>query len=194
MSDLESTGPPGPLWRLEAGEDASLAVPVEGDLVGWSATAVVRERPGGPLVYAFPAADVALELASPDPPLPAAVRLTLPGSVSHGLASVLATGWWFVQLVGPDGARQVVSGLLLMSVDGPTGTPPPLPDPDGSPVGVLVAEAVAAAIGTAVPAAVATAVGPAVGVAVDVHVADPTPHPAYDDMPSPVLWYRNALI
>lgn len=190
MSDLETTGPPGPSWRLEAGEDTELLVPAEGDLVGWSATAAIRERPGGPLVYALPAEHVAVEPASPDPPLPAQVRLTLPGGVSRALAATLATGWWFVRLAGPGGARQVTSGLLLMSVEGPDGVPTPLPDPDGSPVGVLVAEAVAAAV----PPAVATAVGPVVGAAVGAHVADTTPHPAYDDMPSPVLWYQNAKV
>jgi hypothetical protein len=71
-------------WRVEAGERETLTFTVldaDGQLFpldGWAASATIRDRPGGTLLYTFPAENVAVDTDENS------IVLTVPAPVSAG--------------------------------------------------------------------------------------------------------------
>ena len=106
------------LWRIKAGQreqrtftvvdDATLV-----DVTGWQVDARIRSRPGGPVVYTFPAEHVTTDGA--------AVTLTIPAPTSA--VWTWPSGWYRCVLTAPAGdpddpqRSRVLEGVFVIDPD-----------------------------------------------------------------------------
>lgn len=107
-------------WRIEAGERSEISFPVLDDdnapvdVEGWTIDAKIRTRPGGIVLYAFPADYVSIDSAG-------IVTVTVPAPVSKAWA--FTNGWYRVVITDPassaddPAASRVVQGVLVVDPD-----------------------------------------------------------------------------
>jgi hypothetical protein len=87
-------------WRVEKGERETLTFPVldvAGEpfpIDGWEVTATIRDRPGGTLLYTFPAEQAVVNSDENT------VQLVLPAPVSTAWS--WWTGWYSIFIQDPD--------------------------------------------------------------------------------------------
>lgn len=84
-------------WRIEQGEREALDVPVLDNgvprvVTGWTIDAVIKDRPGGTVLYTFPASGISVAGH--------VVTLTVPGPVSA--AWTWTVGWWRLKVTAPN--------------------------------------------------------------------------------------------
>lgn len=107
-------------WRLEAGERAEISFPVVDaddvpvDVEGWTVDAKIRTRPGGTVLYTFPADYVSIDSSG-------LVTVTIPAPVSA--AWVFTNGWYRVVITDPNSspddpnAQRVLQGVVVIDPD-----------------------------------------------------------------------------
>lgn len=84
-------------WRIEQGEREALDVPVLDNgvprvVTGWTIDAVIKDAPGGTVLYTFPPAQVVINEHI--------IQLIVPATVSA--AWTWTVGWWRVKITAPD--------------------------------------------------------------------------------------------
>lgn len=106
-------------WRISQGAREKLNIPIlDGDgvpvtLTGYTVDAVIKDRPGGAVLYTWPAEDV--ETAG------TAVSLTIPAPVST--AWTWSVGWYRVKLTAPGAepddpmTTRVLQGVIVLDFD-----------------------------------------------------------------------------
>lgn len=105
-------------WRIEQGEREPLDVPVldngaPRDLTGWTIDAVIKDAPGGTVLYTFPPAQVVVNGHI--------VTLIVPAPVSS--AWTWTVGWWRMKITAPDPdpvdpeTHRVAQGAFLVERD-----------------------------------------------------------------------------
>lgn len=107
-------------WRIEQGERETMTFPVENadglfPIDGWDIEATIKTRPGGQLLYTFPAEHIVFD------PDDNTVQLVIPGPVSA--LWTWTTGRYKVMITNPDtdpndpATYRVLQGPLVIDPD-----------------------------------------------------------------------------